>query len=141
MDNHERDRLRQQYYTAWQKYLQDLPMTALEADIADIIAMHPEYHEIFDNEELSQQVEYFPELGESNPYLHMGLHLALREQVKTDRPAGINLIYQDLIEKHGSIHDAEHAMQEHLAEAMWSAQQNDEIPDEEKYLESLKALL
>jgi hypothetical protein len=26
-----------------------------------------------------------------NPFLHMGLHLALREQIATDRPAGITL--------------------------------------------------
>ncbi|WP_204318325.1 DUF1841 family protein [Serratia marcescens] len=40
------------------------------------------------------------ELGETNPFLHMGLHLAVREQVATDRPQGIRTVYTKLIEKY-----------------------------------------
>ncbi len=133
----DRNQLRQMYKTAWQKFQQQQTLSPLEIQITDVIKEHPEYHDFV----LQLDKDFLPELGQTNPFLHMGLHLGLREQISTNRPAGIGQIYQQLIQIKGSAHDAEHAMIECLAEAMWSAQTNNTAPDEMRYLNTLKKLL
>ena len=83
---------------------------------------------------------YTPEGGKTNPFLHMGLHLALREQVATNRPAGIAEVFALLCTKTGDTHTAEHRALDCLAEAMWTAQNDNTLPDEQAYLQSLKRL-
>jgi hypothetical protein len=70
----------------------------------------------------------------------MGLHLALREQLGTRRPAGIELVYQRLARRLGDVHEAEHRMIEVLAQALWEAQRAGRAPDEQRYLERLQGL-
>jgi len=70
----------------------------------------------------------------------MGMHLAIREQVSTNRPAGITDVHQRLANKHGSASEAEHRMMECLGEALWTAQRNNTAPDEQAYLTCLKRL-
>jgi hypothetical protein len=84
--------------------------------------------------------DFSPEGGRQNPFLHMGLHLAIREQVSTDRPAGIALVHRNLAARLGDAHAAEHAMLEPLAEALWQAQRSGLPPDERAYLERLTRL-
>ena len=84
--------------------------------------------------------EFLPEAGQTNPFLHMGLHLGLREQVATDRPQGIATIFSTLASKLGDPHDAEHRMIECLAETLWEAQRDGRPPDEVLYLERLRRI-
>ncbi|MBD3822705.1 MAG: DUF1841 family protein [Thiotrichales bacterium] len=136
----ERDRLRQFYVDTWQKARNNEPLDAMETLVARVIEMHPEYHAMLTN---SQHLgnNYFPEMGETNPFLHMGMHLGLQEQVSMDRPAGIQAVYKKLGERLRDVHETEHAMMECLAEAMWQAQRNQSEPDEQAYLKCLQALL
>ena len=134
----DRNELRQMYADAWQKHCDKSPLSPLEAQIADVIAMHPEYHGDITGDELNR--EYTPDGGQTNPFLHMGLHLGIREQVATNRPAGIAAIHQALATKLGDVHAAEHEMIECLAEALWDAQSSNQPPDEAKYLERLRQL-
>ncbi|HET8807771.1 MAG TPA: DUF1841 family protein [Methylophaga sp.] len=138
MFGQDRDTLRQYYHQVWQKWQQQQPLSALEKQIAVVIQEHPEYHAAFaDNEHIQQ--EFFVENGQSNPYLHMGLHLAIREQVATNRPVGINDIYQQLLKKHnGEQLTTEHMMMECLAESIWQAQRSQQMPDEAAYLQALR---
>jgi len=133
----DRNQLRKMYKTAWENFQQQKALSPLEVQIADVIKEHPEYHDFV----LQLEKDFLPEMGETNPFLHMGLHLGLREQIATNRPPGISDIYQQLISIKGSPHDAEHSMIECLAEAMWSAQTNNTQPDEARYLLSLQKLL
>ena len=136
----ERDKIRQFYADCWQKARHGLPMEPMEQMVARVIEMHPEYHAMLENEKHLGN-EYKPEDGETNPFLHMGMHLGLQEQVVMDRPAGIKEIYQQLGEKYGDIMKTEHAMMECLGEMMWQAQKNQTEPDESAYLICLKTLL
>jgi len=133
----DRNQLRQMYKAAWEKFQQQQTLSPLEVQITDVIKEHPEYHDFV----LQLDKDFLPELGQTNPFLHMGLHLGLREQLSTNRPNGITNIYQQLVKIKGSPHDAEHSMIECLAEAMWSAQTNNTPPDEARYLASLNKLL
>ena len=133
-----RDELRQMYADAWSKRVARKPMSPLETQIADVIELHPEYHGDVTGDDLSR--DYSPDSGQTNPFLHMGLHLGIREQVATNRPAGIAKIFQRLAAQHGDVHAAEHEMIECLAETLWEAQRDNRPPDEARYLERLQQL-
>lgn len=135
-----RQQLRQYYHDVWQKAQQKQPLSALESGIAQVIEQHPEYHGMFKNDSSLEQ-EYFVEDGQTNPYLHMGLHISLHEQISTNRPAGIQDLYRQLQIKFGNSHDTEHQMMECLTESLWLAQRNNQPPSEQDYLAALKALL
>lgn len=136
MSSSERDQLRKFYCDSWNKHLQQQPLIPLEQQIVAVVKEHPEYQALLESEEASVNADYLPEMGDSNPFLHMGMHLGLREQISTDRPPGISELYQRLVTLKG-IHDAEHAMMECLAEAIWEAQQNQTAPDDILYMDCL----
>ena len=71
----------------------------------------------------------------------MGMHITIREQVQTDRPAGIANAHQRLIIKVGDVQEAEHRMQECLGLALWEAQRSGTMPDESRYLECVLKLI
>ncbi len=126
------------YVDAWQKSGNAEVLSPLEAQIAAVVREHPEYQPMLDQAALD--TDFQPEDGQTNPFLHMGLHLAIREQVATNRPAGITAIHQHLSQKTGDSHTAEHQMIDCLAESLWEAQSANQPPDEQKYLERLHRL-
>jgi hypothetical protein len=134
-----REQLRAAYREAWRKWRERVPMQPLEAQIADVVAAHPEYQSLLQAPSPLAQ-EFQPERGQENPFLHLGLHLALREQLGTDRPAGIAAIHQRLAATLSSGHAAEHRMIEILAGVLWDAQRGNRAADETIYLERLSRL-
>ena len=134
----DRTELRKMYLDAWQKRCDGIPMSPLETQIADVIGLHPEYHDEITADGLEQ--EYSPERGQTNPFLHMGLHLGIREQVATNRPSGIATVHKALCARLGDPHAAEHQMIDCLAETLWEAQSQNSAPDEQQYLERLRRL-
>lgn len=130
----DRNALRKAYADAFEKFQRKQPLSPLEQQIAQVIHEHPEYHRHLTH----LQQDFLPEDGQTNPFLHMGMHLALREQLATNRPSGIRECYQQLCLKQGSEHEAEHEMMECLGEALWQAQRSATLPDEQAYLACLK---
>ena len=139
-DNQSRDQLRRVYIEAWRKRREGLPIEPLEAQVADVIALHPEYHAALERGDDALDRDYTPESGQSNPFLHLGLHLAVRDQIATDRPAGIRKAFQSVAARLGSEHEAEHRIIECLAEVMWEAQCSGRPPDEAAYLQRVLRL-
>jgi hypothetical protein len=135
-----RDQLRRMYLDTWRKFTNRAPLEPLEAQVAAVIAEHPEYVQWLESGDEALAAEFTPESGRQNPFLHMGLHLAIREQVATDRPHGIASAHEVLLKRMGDPHAAEHAMLEPLAEALWEAQRSGRAPNEQAYLERLRAL-
>jgi len=136
----DRDQLRRMYLDTWKKYTSRVPLEPLEAQVAAVIAEHPEYVPWLESGDEAVAAEFTPEGGQQNPFLHMGLHLAIREQVATNRPTGITAIHETLSKRMGDVHAAEHAMLEPLAETLWEAQRSGRVPNEMAYLEKLRAL-
>jgi hypothetical protein len=132
--------MRRRYLDAWQKFSARQVLSPLEAQLAAVIAEHPEYLAWLESGEEVLGAEFTPEGGRQNPFLHMGLHLAIREQVATDRPPGIAAVHAALARRHGGVHDAEHIMIEPLAQTLWEAQRSGKAPDEAGYLERLRSL-
>ena len=139
-DTQSRDQLRRVYVDAWRKHREGLPMEPLEAQIADVVALHPEYQPALERPDDVLDRDYTPEGGQANPFLHMGLHLAVRDQIATDRPPGIRQAFEALARRKGAAHEAEHAIIECLAEAMWESQRSGRPPNELVYLERVRKL-
>ena len=135
-----REQMRRMYLEAWRKFSAQQPLEPHEAQLAAVIAEHPEYLEVIEAGAAAIAAEFTPESGRQNPFLHMGLHLAIREQVATDRPRGIAEVHRNLTARLGDPHAAEHTMLEALAETLWEAQRANRAPDEQAYLEKLRAL-
>lgn len=134
MFSSERHEIRNMFFTAWKKYLDKLPLEPLEAQIVDVILLHPEYQPIFSHPDRYQDKDF----AEANPFFHIGLHLSLREQINTNRPAGIKIIYETLCQRYGDRHEVEHKMMDCLASVLWEAQQSGVMPAEENYLSRLR---
>jgi hypothetical protein len=132
-DSYGRDQLRAAMAQAWSKHLANLPLTPLDASIVDVIGMHPEYQSIVADAHTAMAFEPGG-AGVENPFLHLGLHLAVREQLSIDRPPGIRDLHRQMQARFDSVHDAEHALMEALGEALWQAQRSGVAPDEKHYL-------
>ena len=96
---------------------------------------------MLENAEQHLDKDYNPELGQTNPFLHMALHISIQEQLGTQRPNGIIEIYQRLLEKLKDKHEVEHQMMACLSEMIWQSQQQQTLPDESQYLTCLNKLL
>ena len=134
----DRQSLRAFYRDAWRKYQAGDILQPLESMVAQVVLEHPEYHGQIEADD--DAAEFTPEQGQTNPFLHMGMHLAIREQVGTNRPFGITEVHKRLAKTHGNAGEAEHRMMECLGEALWSAQRNNSPPDEQAYLNCLRKL-
>jgi hypothetical protein len=119
---------------AWQKFLGKKILDPLESQLTQVIEIHPEYHSLIQNVES----DYFPEQGEVNPFLHINLHLSLREQLSINQPHGIKEIYQKIVNSTGDSHEAEHKMMDCIAEMIFSSQKNKLPMDHQAYIRCLE---
>ena len=136
----DRDQLRGVYVEAWNFYRLGKTLNPLQAQIVAVIEQHPEYHSLLENADRAVSRDYLPELGETNPFLHMGMHLAIQEQIGSDQPTNIRKLYEQLLAKRTDSHDLQHQLMEYLAEMIWQAQRDGELPDEERYIACIKTL-
>jgi hypothetical protein len=138
--NQSRSDLRGMYLEAWRKHRAGLPVEPLEAQIIDVIVEHPEYQALLNDADAALAKDFAPESGQSNPFLHMAMHLAVRDQIATDRPTGIRDAFAKLIRRRDKL-SAEHAIAEHLADMIWQAQRSGSPPDEQVYLRRIQKLV
>ena len=134
-----RDGARRYFLEVWRKLVARAPLSPLDSIVAGVLERHPEYHELLRDGERVLTQEFGRDEPEHNPFLHMGLHVALAEQVGADRPPGVRAIHARLCAQ-GDPHAAEHRMIECLAEALWQAQRSGTLPDEQAYLAALGRL-
>ena len=133
----DRGDLRRAYVDAWSKSRAGQPLEPLERLLAEVIAEHPEYHPVLESPDALTS-EFPPEAGRSNPFLHMGLHVAIREQLATDRPPGLRDLYVKARPRFADTHQLEHALMECLAETLWEAQRTGRAPDDARYLARIR---
>ena len=133
-----RDDLRQFYVDVWRKTQNNEMLEPLEAIVSKIIEMHSEYQTLLEDADVAKGKEFSPDLGEGNPFAHMGLHIAIHEQLTTQRPPELKGLYQKALIKLQNPHDVEHLIMDCLAEMVWASQKNGVPPNEKKYLKCIK---
>ncbi len=132
-----RDQARQLFFDTWLKYRQEAVLTDMEQITLEVILLHPEYHGILEDAEKYRDKDYLPETGDTNPFLHMGMHIAIKEQLSINQPTGICGRFEQLLQQTKNEHDAAHQVMECLAEMLWQAQRNQTAPDEHIYFDCL----
>ena len=133
-----REQVREFFFETWRKYRAGELLVGLEALAADLLLAHSEYHAVLADPVRFGDQEYFPELGESNPFLHLSMHLAVEEQLSIDQPPGVASRFAALVTRHGDRHVALHEAMECVAEMVWRSQRDHAPPDGAAYLECLE---
>lgn len=103
------------------------------------VAEHPEYFAELEDEASALALEYRVEDGQTNPFLHLAMHLSITEQMSIDQPSGIRQAIELLAAKRGSLHEAHHEAMEALGEMIWTSQRSGLPPDGHAYLDSIRA--
>lgn len=130
--------MREVFFRAWRNFREKRQLQGIERVIVDIALRHPEYQAILENPDAYQEQDYGPEVGQTNPFLHMGLHVAIHEQLTTNRPPGVLDVYQAMLARFNDPHGVEHRMMDCLAESLWRSQRKGNEPSESEYLDCLK---
>lgn len=129
-----RNQARRFLFDTWAKQRDGTPLTPLEKMALAVMLLHPEYHAQLDDPDKFLERDYLPENGETNPFLHLSMHLAIREQLSIDQPRGVVAHYRRLLAETASEHDAEHVLLDCLGEMLWQAQRAGGAPDPALYL-------
>jgi len=133
----DRRELRQVFFRAWRKHRTGEPLEGAERLIVAVALRHPEYHDLLGQPEPGADRDWLPELGETNPFLHLSMHIAIEEQLAIDQPRGVRLQYARLCRQFGDEHAAQHRMMECLGEMLWRAGRAGVQPDMQVYLDCL----
>lgn len=134
MFNPSREEVRRFFVEAWEKARTGSIVTPLETIALNWIAEHPEYHPMLGSGPAALEADFSPERGQTNPFLHLAMHLSITEQLSIDQPRGIRAATEKLARKLDSMHEAQHAVMECLGEMLWKAQRDGTPPDGEAYL-------
>jgi hypothetical protein len=138
MFNPSRDEVRRFFREAWGKDRAGEVLTPMESLATGWIADHPEYHEAFCAGPDDETPEYMPEGGQTNPFLHLSMHLAISEQLSIDQPPGIRAAHDRLAARLGSVHEAQHQIMECLGQTIWESQRNNAPPNSDAYLDCIR---
>ncbi len=130
--------VRRFFCEAWRKHVAALPLTPIEAQAADWINHHPEYHADLADVDAALAAVFDVEAGRSNPFLHLSMHLSITEQVGIDQPRGIKQAFELLRHRLGSAHDAQHEVMECLGQMIWASQRSGQPPDGQAYLDCVR---
>jgi hypothetical protein len=134
----DRGQTREVFFRAWRAHREGQPLEGVEKLIVQVVLRHPEYHALLEHPEPARERDYFPESGQTNPFLHLGMHIAIEEQLSIDQPPGIRALFETRRSQYGSHHDALHDILECLGETLWRAQRDRAPLDGPAYLECIR---
>ena len=139
--NPTREEVRRFFCDTWKKKTDGHILDPMETLAGDWMVEHPEYHTLLGDPEGALAQDYPPERGETNPFLHLSMHLSISEQISINQPPGIKEIADKLSQNLGSMHEVQHLIMECLGQLMWEAQRENQALNPEKYLEALRKLI
>lgn len=138
MFNPTQQEVRQFFCSTFDKHRRNTILTPIEAIARDWIAEHPEYAATLSDLDAALAANYAVEHGQSNPFLHLSMHLSISEQISIDQPPGISAAFLALARRLDSQHEAHHQIMECLGEMMWTAQRSGLPPDGAAYIDCVQ---
>ncbi|MBI1889180.1 MAG: DUF1841 family protein [Burkholderiales bacterium] len=130
--------VRRFFCETYQKQESKSILTPMEALARDWIVQHPEYASHLDDTEAALAADFSVEQGQTNPFLHLSMHLSIAEQVSIDQPPGIRAAFLSLANKLQSEHEAHHHIMECLGEMIWNSQRSGLPPDGAEYIDCVR---
>ena len=137
MFGQDRQQMRAVFFRAWQRHHTQQPLTGVEPLVVAVALRHPEYHALLQDPATHEDRDWSLAAGQTNPFLHMGLHITLEEQLGLDQPRGVRGYYQALLQQGLDEHAAQHRMMDCLGEMLWQAGRQSGPPDMGLYMRCL----
>jgi hypothetical protein len=109
-------------------------LEAIEIIASQWMDEHPEYHADFADADAALEKMYDVEAGNTNPFLHLSMHLSISEQCSIDQPHGIRQAVELLTARRNSLHDAHHEAMDCLGQMVWESQRAGRPPDGDAYI-------
>jgi hypothetical protein len=138
MYNPSQDDVRRFFCQVYAKQQAQTLIDALEVLAGEWVAEHPEYHAVLTDEASALTQQFTGENGQSNPFLHLSMHLSISEQCSIDQPRGIRQAVELLASKRNSLHDAHHEVMECLGTMLWESQRSGQAPDGQAYIDAVQ---
>jgi hypothetical protein len=129
---------REVFFTAWQTFKSNSPLSPMEKIIIDVIQAHPEYHLLFDHPE--QYSAHDPKYSKDNPFLHLSMHIAVIEHIHYDRPFGFRLAYHQLHARYPNEHELQHQIMDIIQHMIWEAMQQNKPINEQELMRNIAKL-
>ena len=126
--------VRRFFCSTYSKALAGLPLEAIETIAARWMDEHPEYAADFADEAAALRAMGDVKDGQTNPFLHLSMHLSISEQCSIDQPRGIRQAVELLTHRRNSLHQAHHEAMECLGAMLWESQQSGRAPDGHAYI-------
>ena len=138
MFNPSQEDVRRFFCSAYAKSRNAQPMDAIETLVGQWIAEHPQYHADLQDQEAAITRVYPEGSGQTNPFLHLSMHLSISEQCSIDQPRGIRQAVELLSHKRQSLHTAHHDAMDCLGTMLWESQRAGRPPDGQAYIDCVQ---
>ncbi|MDO5653441.1 MAG: DUF1841 family protein [Brachymonas sp.] len=127
--------VRRYFCEVYAKWRNGDPLEPMEALLSAWMREHPEYNAVLSQPDAPVDGVPHPDHADNtNPFLHLSMHLALSEQCSIDQPKGIREAVEVLAARKDSLHDAHHATMDCLADMIATSQSLGQPPDGDSYL-------
>ncbi len=138
MFNPSQEDVRRFFCQVYAKQQSDQLSDALETLAGLWVDEHPEFHSDLADCDAALKRHYGGEAGQSNPFLHLSMHVSISEQCSIDQPRGIRQAVELLAAKRNSLHDAHHEVMECLGTMLWESQRSGQPPDGQAYIDAVQ---
>ena len=122
------------FCSVYSKTLANQPLEAIETIASLWIDEHPEYHADLADVDAALRTMQHAEDGNTNPFLHLSMHLSISEQCSIDQPRGIRQAVELLTHRRNSLHAAHHEAMDCLGKMIWESQRAGRPPDGDAYI-------
>ena len=130
--------VRRFFCSVYDKHQKNSPMEGVETLAALWIAEHPEYHAVLSDVQAALGAMFDVSDGQTNPFLHLSMHLSISEQRSIDQPRGIRQAVELLTARRGDLHEAHHEVMEELGAMVWESQRAGRPPDGQAYIDRVQ---
>ncbi len=130
--------VRRFFCSTYAKALSGSALEAIETIASQWMDEHPEYAADFSDEAAALRAMGEVTEGQTNPFLHLSMHLSISEQCSIDQPRGIRQAVELLTHKRNSLHQAHHEAMECLGTMLWESQRSGSPPDGNAYIECVQ---
>jgi hypothetical protein len=138
MFNPSQDDVRRFFCAVYAKAQAYAAQDAIETIANQWITEHPEYQADLQDADAAVARVYDGSDGQTNPFLHLSMHLSITEQCSIDQPRGIRQAVELLTARRGDLHLAHHEVMEELGTMLWEAQRSNQAPDGDAYVERVQ---
>jgi hypothetical protein len=138
MFNPSQDDVRRFFCSAYVKAQRNSAQDAIETIANQWMSEHPEYDSDLQDADAAVARVYDGGDGQTNPFLHLSMHLSITEQCSIDQPRGIRQAVELLTARRGDLHLAHHEVMEELGTMLWEAQRSGKPPDGQAYIDRVQ---